>query len=74
MTREQFETDYARRSGLTVEQLHGWGRFPERCDCRAEYCHGWRMGYQWEDAILEDRERSGGPIGEEPGPWDGWGE
>jgi len=58
MTADEFETAYARRSGVTVAFLHHWGRYAEPCDCGDEICEGWSMGHQHEDAIMEDRQRS----------------
>lgn len=49
-----FESEYALRSGRTVDSLHDWGRYPEPCDCGEPECEGWAMGHQWEDAIIED--------------------
>lgn len=49
-----FERTYADRSNLTVEFLRSWGRWPEPCDCGYEAGPHWRMGYQWEDAIVMD--------------------
>jgi hypothetical protein len=57
MTAEEFESAYASRSRVTVEQLHAWGRYAEPCDCGDELCAGWAMGHQWEDAIMEDQIR-----------------
>lgn len=57
-TIEEFEREYAERSGLTVDELHALGRWAEECDCDDGECDGWRMGHQWEDAIFEDRMRS----------------
>jgi len=57
--RGEFEAAYAARSGVTVAQLHAWGRYAEPCDCGAEECEGWAMGHQQEDAITEDEIRHG---------------
>jgi hypothetical protein len=54
-TPAEFEQDYADRSDTTVPALHAAGRYVEPCDCTYEYCEGWSMGHQWEDAIVEDR-------------------
>jgi hypothetical protein len=54
ITREEFEAGYAERSGVTVGWLHEHGRYAEPCDCRSGECTGWAMGYQLEDAIIED--------------------
>lgn len=52
-----FERAYAERSGVTVDELHSWGRYAEPCDCDYEGCEGWAMGHQWEEAICENRMR-----------------
>jgi hypothetical protein len=57
MTADEFEAAYARRSRVTVAILHQWGRYAQPCDCGDELCEGWALGYQWEDAIVEDRVR-----------------
>jgi hypothetical protein len=38
---EQFERDYAERSGVTVEWLREH-RVVRPCDCREEGCDGWQ--------------------------------
>lgn len=43
ITAEEFERQYAERSGVTVEQLRVLGRFVAPCDCDYEECHGWQM-------------------------------
>lgn len=58
MTAEEFEAAYAARSGVTIQQLRTLGRYAEPCDCGDAACEGWVMGYQQEDAIIEDRMRS----------------
>ena len=52
---EQFEQEYAARSGVTVAFLHAHGRFAEPCECGDPICEGWQMGHQWEDAIIENQ-------------------
>lgn len=42
MTAEEFERQYAERSGITVEQLRGLGRIVAPCDCGDETCEGWQ--------------------------------
>jgi hypothetical protein len=42
MTGEEFERQYAARSGLTVEQLREAGRIVAPCDCGWEHCQGWQ--------------------------------
>ena len=50
-----FEHAYAEASGITVRELRLSGRFPEPCaNCDYKVCHGWKMGHQWEDAIVDD--------------------
>jgi hypothetical protein len=56
-TAAEFEAAYAARSGVTVGQLHQWGRYAEPCSCGEDGCEGWAMGHQFEDAIAEDAER-----------------
>ena len=46
VTRERFEADYARESGVTVAQLRAYGRYVMRCDCGNELCVGWQMGHR----------------------------
>jgi hypothetical protein len=52
-----FAAAYAERSGVTVEFLREWGRFPEPCHCHDDLCDGWAMGHQWEDAIVAEAMR-----------------
>jgi hypothetical protein len=58
MTREEFEQAYAQRSGVTVEYLHQHGRYAAPCRCGGTGCDGWALGHPWEEAIIEDRQRS----------------
>lgn len=55
VTRDAFERHYAERSGMTVPQLHAWGRYAEPCACDYVDCEGWVMGFPWEEALIEDR-------------------
>jgi hypothetical protein len=57
MTLAEFEAAYAARSGVTVEWLHSMERFGEPCDCEEPECEGFRMGHQWEDALVENELR-----------------
>jgi hypothetical protein len=41
VTREEFERGYAKRSGLTVEELRSHGRVVVRCWCGDRSCDGW---------------------------------
>lgn len=43
LTKESFEALYAARSGITVEELHGLGRFAIPCDCEEDICEKWQM-------------------------------
>lgn len=43
MTKEEFEQGYAKRSGMTVDQLHGLSFHAEFCECGEEICEGWQM-------------------------------
>lgn len=42
MTAEEFERQYAERSGITVERLRELGRIVAPCDCGDELCEGWQ--------------------------------
>lgn len=42
---DQFEQEYAARSGTTVQMLHAWGRFAGLCDC-GDYCEEGCKGFQ----------------------------
>lgn len=52
--REGFERAYAERSGVTVDELHSFGRYAEPCSCDAAGCEGYVMGHQVEDALFEN--------------------
>ena len=43
MTKEEFERQYAEKSGLKVEQLQEYGLVAVSCDCEYENCKGWSM-------------------------------
>lgn len=43
MTLEEFEQQYAERSGMAVERLHDLGLFGTPCDCEEPGCQGWQM-------------------------------
>jgi len=61
VTADEYERRFAARSGVTVAELHAWGRHAEPCpgapDCEYARCEGWIMGHPWEDAIVEDQLR-----------------
>ena len=42
LTRAQFETAYAARSGVTVQQLRDAGRIVKPCTCGEDGCEGWQ--------------------------------
>lgn len=42
ITAEEFERQYAERSGVTVERLRELGRVVRPCHCDAEGCEGWQ--------------------------------
>jgi hypothetical protein len=39
----KYEAQYARRTGVTVAQLHARGQVAEPCPCGDAGCPGWRM-------------------------------
>lgn len=41
MTRDDFEREYAERSGLSVAGLRELGRIVVRCGCGDPSCEGW---------------------------------
>jgi hypothetical protein len=43
ISREEFEKQYAARSGITVEELRELGLVVLPCDCGAENCQGWAV-------------------------------
>ena len=43
LTREEFEQQYAARSGVTIEELRRLGCHAEPCACADESCRGWQM-------------------------------
>lgn len=43
MTKDEFEQQYAQRSGVTVDWLHSMGRYAAPCDCTEPECQGWQM-------------------------------
>lgn len=43
ITETQFEEQYARNSGTTIDKLHELGLFAVPCDCEQEGCEGWAM-------------------------------
>jgi hypothetical protein len=43
MTKDEFEQAYAKRSGITLEQLREINREARPCDCGDELCQGWQM-------------------------------
>lgn len=42
-TKDQFESAYAKKSGITVEELHKHDQYAVPCDCGEEDCPGWKM-------------------------------
>jgi hypothetical protein len=42
MTADEFEHQYAERSGTTVERLRELGRIVAPCDCGWDICEGWQ--------------------------------
>lgn len=55
-TRERFELDYAKRSGLTLKELRELDRYAIPCHCNFEQCQGWQMVTkkefdQWQSSI-----------------------
>ncbi len=43
MDKQEFESAYASRSGLTIDRLYGIGGHAEVCECGEDDCEGWKM-------------------------------
>lgn len=43
MTRQEFEAQYAAKSGVTLQWLWDEGQISLPCDCGEEGCQGWQM-------------------------------
>lgn len=43
MTRQEFEAQYAAKSGASVQWLRDEGKISLPCDCGEEECQGWQM-------------------------------
>ncbi len=43
ISKEQFEQEYAVKSGLTVDELREQGLHAEPCECDFILCRGWQM-------------------------------
>ena len=43
LTEDQFEKRYAKKSKMTIKQLHKLGLFAVPCDCGDDICEGWVM-------------------------------
>lgn len=58
LTAEEFERQYAERSGVTVEALRGppWNRVVRPCDCGEDVCQGWQSLSPEGLQIYEERE------------------
>lgn len=56
MTLDEFERQYAERSGVTVAWLHANDRFGVPCDCGEEGCEGWQMKHRTtlQEVTMED--------------------
>lgn len=70
MKMDEFEQDYANRSGLTVEWLHSVGLFAMPCECGEASCPGWRMSTKQEyreETIISSAERIVATLYEESG-------
>ena len=51
MTKEEFEQDYAKRSGVTVEWLHDHNQIGLPCDCGKDGCEEWQMAHLTKRAL-----------------------
>jgi hypothetical protein len=53
ITKDEFERQYAARSGVTVEWLHAHGMHAAQCACDYAGCQGWGMESARIDAAVE---------------------
>lgn len=63
ITAEEFERQYAERSGTSVERLRELGRVVRPCHCGEEGCEGWQSINR---ELAEELERDG-ELGIGPG-------
>ena len=56
MNINEFEREYAARSGLTVAQLRILGLYAMQCDCGEDHCQGWQMVYALTNNSATDAE------------------
>jgi len=54
ITEEEFERQYAKRGGMTVEELRAMGRVVRPCDCDYEDCEGWQSVSHEHAAEIDD--------------------
>jgi hypothetical protein len=57
LSAEQFEREYARRSGLSVQKLRECGRVVRSCDCGAIGCFGWQSVSRDHAAEIDDLQK-----------------
>lgn len=56
VTAEEFELQYAERSGVTVEWLRERGRVVRPCNCGSSDCEGWQsINRELADEIAAER-------------------
>jgi hypothetical protein len=48
MNKAEFEEKYAKKSGMTVKQLHENKLVVIECHCHEPGCHGWQMTHEKE--------------------------
>ena len=65
MNREQFESGYAERSGLSVEHLRNLGMHAIPCDCDEPECRGWQMSHETRVCPICEQ-----PLDNAVSPWD----
>lgn len=53
MTKEQYEEQFAARSGCTVDHLHKQGNFALPCDCIDKVCSGWVMVCHYGEDVID---------------------
>jgi hypothetical protein len=57
LSAEQFEREYAERSGVTVAWLREQGRVVRPCNCGDDFCAGWQSLSKEAAAEIDDPEK-----------------
>jgi len=53
VTKQEFETFYAKNSNVSEEEIDEMGFFAVSCDCGDDTCRGWKMTTKWQQDMDE---------------------